>query len=59
MGEKNMCCSAPNGPGFSNSEKNVNAAADNDAFGCLSEMTKELCLDMHKIIIYATCKFYF
>ena len=54
-----MCCSAPNGPGFSNSEKNVNAAADNDAFGCLSEMTKELCLDMHKIIIYATCKFYF
>lgn len=39
--------------------KNVNAAADNDAFGCLSEMTEELCLDMHKIIMYATCKFYF
>jgi len=52
-------CSAPNRPGLSNSKKNVNAAADNDEIVCSSEMTEELCLDMHKIIIYATSKFYF
>lgn len=31
MDKKNVYCSAPNRPGLSNSEKNFNAAADNDA----------------------------
>lgn len=57
--KKNVCFSAPNRPGLSNSEKNVNAAADNDAIVCWSEMTEELCLDMHKIIICVTSEFYF
>jgi hypothetical protein len=57
--EKNVNCSAPNRPGLSNSEKYVNAAADSDAIVCWSEMTEELCLDMHEIIICATSKFYF
>lgn len=53
-----MYCSAPNSPGLSNSEKNVNAAVK-DAVVCWSEMTEELCLDRHKIIVCATSKFYF
>jgi len=57
--KKKVCCSAPNRPGLSNPEKNVNTAADNDALFCWSEITEELCLDMHKIIICATSKFYF
>jgi len=36
---KNVYCSAPNRPGLSNSEKNVNAAAENDAIVCSFEMT--------------------
>jgi hypothetical protein len=51
MDKKIVYCSAQNRPGLSNSEKNVNAAAENDAIVCLSEMTEELCLDIHKIII--------
>ena len=47
MDEKNVYCSAPNRPGLSNSEKNVNATADNDAIVCWSEMTEELCLELH------------
>jgi hypothetical protein len=31
VGEKNVCCIAPNGPGLSDSEKNINAPADNGA----------------------------
>jgi hypothetical protein len=56
--KKYVYCSAPNRPGLSNSEKNGNALAD-DAIVCSSEMTEELRLDMHKIIIYVTSKFYF